>query len=235
MGPVACRMGDEIVATNQSGQGMGVLTSLFAANDEQLMWRVKLADDASAFARLVERWQKPIERLCFRMTGDAHRAEDLTQTAFTRVFTRRAEWEPTGKFSTFLWRVALNLCHDDLRRQRRRGEFSLDALMELDRAEAQEGFVAGEPTPDAQVESSERGELVRSALARLPAHYREVVVLKHYEGLKFREIGVVLGIPEGTVKSRMAEALSQLTRLLQHVNEDELCDRKMQTQTVPAR
>lgn len=208
---------------------MGVLTSLFAANDEQLMWRVKLDDDASAFARLMARWEKPIQHLCFRMTGDAHRAEDLAQTAFTRVFARRAEWEPTGKFSTFLWRVALNLCHDDLRRQRRRGEFSLEALMELDSAEAQEGFVAGEPTPDAQMESSERGELVRNALGRLPAHYREVVVLKHYEGLKFREIGEVLGIPEGTVKSRMAEALGQLNRLLKHVNEDEPCNRKMQT------
>jgi RNA polymerase sigma-70 factor (ECF subfamily) len=192
---------------------MGLLTSLFAANDEQLMWRVKLDDDASAFARLVERWQQPIQRLCFRMTGDVHRAEDLTQTAFTRVFTRRAEWEPTGKFSTFLWRVALNLCHDDLRRQQRRGEFSLDALLELDSAE-------------------ERGELVRRALAGLPAHYREVVVLRHYEGLKFREIGEVLGIPEGTVKSRMAEALGQLNRLLKHVNEDEICNRKTQTPEV---
>ena len=211
---------------------MGLLTLLFAGNDEQLMWRVKLDDDASAFAQLVARWQKPIERLCFRMTGDVHRAEDLTQTAFTRVFTRRTEWEPTGKFSTFLWRVALNLCHDDLRRQRRRGEFSLDALIELNSAEAEEGFVAGEPTPDAQVESQERGELVRRALAELPAHYREVVVLRHYEGLKFREIGDVLGIPEGTVKSRMAEALGQLNRLLKHVNEDELCNRKTQTPEV---
>ena len=211
---------------------MGLLTSLFAANDEQLMWRVKLDDDASAFARLVERWQKPIERLCFRMTGDVHRAEDLTQTAFTRVFTRRAEWEPTGKFSTFLWRVALNLCHDDLRRQQRRGEFSLDALIELNSAKAEEGFVAGEPTPDAQAESQERGELVRRALAELPAHYREVVVLRHYEGLKFREIGDVLGIPEGTVKSRMAEALGQLTGLLKYLNEDELCNRKTQTREV---
>jgi len=125
--------------------------------------------------------------------------------------------------------VALNLCHDDLRRQQRRGEFSLEALMEQDSAEVQEGFVAGEPTPDAQVDAGERGQLVRNALAGLPAHYREVVVLRHYEGLKFREIGEVLRIPEGTVKSRMAEALGQLNRLLKHINEDELCNRKTQT------
>ena len=204
---------------------MGRLTALFTTSDEQLMWRVKRDDDAAAFARLMARWEKPIQRLCVRMTGDAHRAEDLTQTAFTRVFMRRVEWEPAGKFSTFLWRVALNLCHDEARRIQRRGEFSLDALEEAE-GEGETRFAAVEPTPDAQAESQERGELVRRALAELPEPYREVVVLRHYEGLKFREIGDVLGIPEGTVKSRMAEALGQLNRLLKHVNEDEVCNRK---------
>jgi len=201
-----------------------LLTSLFAPSDEQLMWRIKLEDDASAFAQLVARWEKPIQRLCVRMTGDTHRAEDLTQTAFTRVFTRRADWEPTGKFSTFLWRVALNLCHDELRRQSRRGEFSLDALDE-DSDVGADNFAANEPSPDVQAAVSERGEFVRRALAALAPPYREVVVLRHYEGLKFREIGEVLGIPEGTVKSRMAEALAQLGRLLKHVNEEESCKR----------
>jgi RNA polymerase sigma-70 factor, ECF subfamily len=214
---------------------MGLLTSLFAAADEQLMWRVKRDDDAAAFARLVARWEKPIQRLCFRMTGDGHRAEDLTQTAFTRVFTRRAEWEPTGKFSTFLWRVALNLCHDELRRRQRRGEFSLEALSEEGDGVASERFAADHPQPDAEAEASERGEQVRRALDRLAGHYREVVVLRHYEGLKFREISEVLGIPEGTVKSRMTEALAQLTRLLKHLNEDESCDRTTQIPQVEVR
>ena len=93
-----------------------LIRSLFGASDEQMMWRVKLHDDPQAFARLVSRWERPIQRLCARMTGDAHRAEDLAQTAFVRVFARRADWEPAGRFSTFLWRIALNLCYDELRR-----------------------------------------------------------------------------------------------------------------------
>lgn len=210
-----------------------LLTSLFTTSDEQMMWRVKMHDDPQAFARLVARWEKPIQRLCARMTGDVHRAEDLTQTAFARVFARRADWEPAGRFSTFLWRVALNLCHDELRRTRRRGEFSLDALGE-DGGAGLESFAADEPSPDAQAELQERGELVRRALLELAPHYREVVVLRHYEGLKFREIGDVLGIPEGTVKSRMAEALGQLQKLLKHVNEEESCKHKTQTPEVRA-
>lgn len=204
-----------------------LISALFSASDEQLMWRVKLQDDSEAFASLMSRWQKPIENLCIRMTGDLHRAQDLAQTAFTRIFARRADWEPSGKFSTFLWRVALNLCHDELRRAKRRGECSLEALDED--GESQPAFIASaEPAPDAQTDSRERAALVRDALLQLATHYREVVVLRHYEGLKFHEIGEVLAIPEGTVKSRMAEALTQLNRLLKHLDEETSCNPKTQ-------
>jgi RNA polymerase sigma-70 factor (ECF subfamily) len=217
-------------ATAGAAKHMGrSLNSLFSWGDEQMMWRVKMEDDPQAFAQLIARWERPIQRLCARMTGDAHRAEDLTQSAFARVFAARADWQPTGRFSTFLWRVALNLCHDELRRTQRRGEFSLDALGDEEGGSGSEGLVADGPGPDAQAEASERGDSVRRALLELAPHYREVVVLRHYEGLKFREIGDVLAIPEGTVKSRMAEALAQLNKLLKHLNEDQSCKPKIQT------
>jgi RNA polymerase sigma-70 factor (ECF subfamily) len=205
-----------------------LIKSLFAPNDEQLMWRVKLEDDAHAFDSLMARWQKPIQRLCERMTGDSHKAEDLTQTAFARVFARRADWQPSGRFSTFLWRVALNLCHDESRRTSRRGECSLEALEEED-GSAWPVFAGEQPGPDTLTEDRERGELVRQALQKLAPHHREVVVLRHYERMKFHEIGTVLGIPEGTVKSRMAEALTHLGRLLRHLNEGLTCNPKNQT------
>ncbi len=204
------------------------ILSLFSATDEQMMWRVKLQDDAQAFASLVARWEKPIQRLCTRMTGDPDRAQDIAQSAFTRVFARRADWEPTGRFSTFLWRIALNLCHDELRRARRRPECSLDALEE-DGLGGLEFPGAEDQSPGAQAEVRERGELVREALGRLAPHYREVIVLRHYEGLKFHQIGEVLGIPEGTVKSRMAQGLTQLSRFLKHLNEDTSCNPRTRT------
>jgi RNA polymerase sigma-70 factor (ECF subfamily) len=183
------------------------------------MWRVKSSDDAQAFGGLMGRWQKPIQNLCFRMTGDPHRAEDLSQTVFARVFSRRAAWEPTARFSTFLWRIALNLCHDELRSVKRRAECSLEVL-DTDSDRPAHQFTANEPSPDESAARSEQAAIVRAALLSLAPHYREVVALRHYEHLKFHEIAEVLGIPEGTVKSRMAEALSQLTRLLKHLNED---------------
>jgi RNA polymerase sigma-70 factor (ECF subfamily) len=195
-----------------------MLPSLLTITDEQAMWRVKMDDDPQAFARLVERWQGPIQRLCIKMLGDPHRAEDLTQEAFVRVFARRKDYEPAGRFSTFLWRIALNLCYDELRKIKRRGESSLEGGAD-ERGETD--FMADTAGPDLQVVADERAEHVRRALLQIPEPYRVVVVLRHYEGLKFREIGEVLDIPEGTVKSRMVEALNQLSRLLKPlVNDD---------------
>jgi RNA polymerase sigma-70 factor (ECF subfamily) len=192
--------------------------SLFSSTDEQAMWRVRTDDDPQAFAQLVERWQRPIQSLCTRMMGDLHRGEDLAQETFARLFARRKKYEPTGKFSTFLWRMALNICYDELRKLKRRGEFSLD---EHDDEHSPFDLEADGPTPDSQLVEDERAEAVRHALIQLAEPYRVVVVLRHYEGLKFREIGDVLGIPEGTVKSRMSEALSQLNRILNPMISDQ--------------
>jgi RNA polymerase sigma-70 factor (ECF subfamily) len=205
-----------------------MIAEFFRPSDEQLMWRVKLQDDAQAFAGLMQRWGTPIERLCARMTGDTHRAEDLAQAAFTRVFAVRAEWQPTGKFSTFLWQIALNLCRDELRKVKRRAECPLDTLDESGES-GLDALPSDDASPAVQAETNERAGLVRQAVLRLPSHYREVVVLRHYEQLKFREIGDVLGIPEGTVKSRMAEALTQLNVFLKNLNESPICNPRTQT------
>jgi len=192
------------------------LRSLFGNSDEQAMWRVRMQDDETAFAQLVRRWEGPIQRLCVRMTGDTHRGEDLAQETFVRVFAKRKDYQPSGRFSTWLWRIALNLCYDELRRRRRREESSLDdAGGEI--IAALEGFLAPEPAPDKSLVTREHGELVRCALQKLSEAHRTVLVLRHYENLKFREIAGVLDVPEGTVKSRMAEALTQLSGLLRPI------------------
>ena len=187
------------------------LFSLFPISDEQAMWRVQMRDDAEAFAMLVERWEGPIQNLCTRMLGDVHRGEDLAQEAFVRVFAKRKDYEPKGKFSTFLWRVALNLCYDELRKRERRRE----TVFEFGSEETEVSFAAEELPPDIALVRDEAAERVRSALLKIPEAYRSVLILRHYEDLKFREIGDVLGIPEGTVKSRMAEGLSRLAAALE--------------------
>ena len=190
------------------------LRSIFDVSDEQAMWRVQQAGDEGAFAVLVRRWEGSIRRLCERMTGDVHAAEDLAQETFVRVFARRKEYQASGKFSTWLWRIALNLCYDELRRRQRREEtiFSEEGG---ERLAALQAFTASDAAPDRSLADRERSGMVQRVLDELPEIYRAVLVLRHYEDLKFREIAEVLGVPEGTVKSRMAEALTQFGRLLE--------------------
>ena len=178
------------------------------------MCRVRTHDDHGEFARLMARWEKPIRNLCVRMTGDIHRGEDLKQETFARLFEKRKEYEPTGRFSTYLWRIALNICYDELRRRERRRE-CLHENMDADSEEMLEQGFEGVAAPDAQAAEMEEGELVRQALLQLPDIYRTVLVLRHYEGLKLAKIAEILEIPEGTVNSRLAEGLVQLTRILE--------------------
>jgi RNA polymerase sigma-70 factor (ECF subfamily) len=144
------------------------------------------------------------------MTGDLHRGEDLAQEAFLRVFTRRQDYQPRGKFSTWLWQIALNLCRDDARYQRRHPVSSWETTeREADEAVAMEPE-SRQASPDTDVARLEQAEIVRKALQQLDEPFRAVVILRHYEGLKFAEIAEILGIPEGTVKSRLTEALNRL-------------------------
>ncbi len=178
------------------------------------MWRVKLYDDHREFDRLVKRWEDPIRRLCTRMVGDPHRGEDLKQDAFLRLFEKRRAYQPKSKFSTFLWRIALNLCYDELRRQKRRRELLGGPEVETEDESAREP-ASDTPGPDTRTAELEEGELVRRAVMELPEIYRAVIVLRHYHDMKLAQISDVLEIPEGTVNSRMAEALVRLSRMLE--------------------
>ncbi len=195
------------------GSILSKLSDLFGLSDEQAMLRVQKQDDSQAYAVLVQRWRGRIQRLCGRLTGDAHRAEDVAQEVFTKIFLHRHSYRHQGRFSTFIWRVAINACHDERRRQKRRNEYSLDKENSLGQTGI-EALESADPGPSTMAVNQEQVNIVRQALMNLPEHYRSVVVMRHYEGLKFREIADVLEIAEGTVKSRMAEALSRLERAL---------------------
>lgn len=194
--------------------GFNWLASIIPVSDEQAMWRVQKEDDEEAFTLLVKRWRSAIWRLCTRMTGDPHRAEDLTQEVFLRLYSHRLQYRAEARFSTFLWHIAINLCRDEFRRIQRRQELNL-ANVSSSEPTAVETSSDHLPWPDESMMAGEQAAQVRRALARLSESHRSVLVLRHYEGLKFREIAQVLEIPEGTVKSRMAEALSQLGQLLE--------------------
>lgn len=158
---------------------------------------------------LVERWNDRVVDLAYRMTGDVEEARDVRQIALLRVIRHVPSFDAAATFSTWIYRVVLNLCLD-----RRR------AAEARRRAESDDAAARTEPADDPArfTEASETARLVADAVGDLELDLRMVVVLKHYQGLTFAEIAKILGTPTSTVKSRMAQGLAILRIKLKHVD-----------------
>jgi RNA polymerase sigma-70 factor (ECF subfamily) len=162
-----------------------------------------------AFEALVRRWQQPVARFLYHLVDRKESVADLCQEVFLRVFQARSQYRETGNFSTWLHQIALNAARDAGRRKRH------DPLP----------LANGEPTaitlgPPALCERKELADAVSGALAELPQPLREVLVLRHYEGMNFEEMARLLETPASTLKSRFAAALCRLKERLRPLAHD---------------
>lgn len=188
--------------------------AFWITSDEKLMSRVQSRGDEGAFAELVRRWQARLEQASFRILNDRHRSEDLVQEAFTRLFLKRDQFRSGARFGSYLWRITINLCHDELRRQ----QSARRHLIETDDPDGMNSVLDFTSNPGTETEKEEEAAAVREALTTLPAQVRIIVVMRHFEDLKFREIAQALNLPEGTVKTRMIQGLSLLAKQLRPIN-----------------
>jgi RNA polymerase sigma-70 factor (ECF subfamily) len=190
------------------------LPSVVSLSDEDLMARVA-EDDERAFPELVRRFQGRVTNLVSRILNDRECADDLAQEVFVRVFVHRRNYRRGSKFSTWLFTIAANLAKNEIRRRvRKRNWFSLDALQEMVNDSA---IQLADPTEgrESRMEREQLRDTVGRAIAAVPEKYRLSLVLRDIEGLPYEEIAVVLGIPGGTVRSRINRARSMLKRKLQ--------------------
>ena len=184
------------------------------ATDEELVLAVRGGDNDSLGA-LVLRWEEPLYRFVFRMLPRPDDARDICQETFLRILKKSHRFKPGSRFSTWMYQIALNLCRDYHRRRRRWGLILAENQEIDDRLASRDpapGPAPGDPSAD--VERRERSAAVVRALKEIPAEQREVLIMKEYEGLKFREIAEIVGCPESTIKSRMYYGLSGLRTVL---------------------
>lgn len=163
--------------------------------------------DSDAFNELARRWQGKIHRFVYGFFGNADDAGEITQKTLIRVYRKVQDLDDPSRFPSWIYRIANNLCLDELKRAGRRQFSPLNGKEELI-ADSENR------TPAGQLESRELGELIQDALVLLPDDQRIVIVLKEYEGMKFREIADILDEPENTVKSRMYYGLKSLRSTL---------------------
>ncbi|HEY6881571.1 MAG TPA: RNA polymerase sigma factor [Polyangiales bacterium] len=188
--------------------------------DEALMLAYQ-GGDAHAFAELVARHEKPLWNFLRRFTPDAASAEDLLQETFMRVVKSAASYQPSARFSTWLYTIARNLCTDHARSRAHRNAQSLDATStrDSDAPRMMETVSGADPGGEQRALARELGARLESALAALPALQREVFVMRELLDLPFAEIAVAVGANEATVKSRMRYALERMRLELASLHE----------------
>ncbi|MCR4439581.1 MAG: sigma-70 family RNA polymerase sigma factor [bacterium] len=184
--------------------------------DDQALIERFLAGDVAAFNTLVWRWEKPIYNFVFRYVGTAEAAKEVTQQTFIRAYTGLRRLKNTACFSTWLHQIALNLSRDELKR--RRPLLSLDGehcATEEGHSLPSELSDLPENRPDCVAHNSYLAAVLKRAVLSLPEEQRVVIIMKQYQGLKFREIADVLAQPVNTVKSRLYHGLVALRRILE--------------------
>ena len=182
-----------------------------AWSDEELVAR-SIGGDVDSFNQLILRWERPIFALAYRVIGREEDARDVCQETFLRAYRALPGFKGQAKFSSWLYRIALNLCRDWIRRQRRapvmqapEGVDLVDLVSEQGPSESVEELVARQ----------ELSAIVEQAMTLLPEEQRTAIILKEYHGMTFQEIADLQGCPLSTVKTRLYQGLAVLRRHLE--------------------
>lgn len=181
--------------------------------DEKKCIQKAAKGDANAFEDLVLRYQTQIYNLCYRMTGNAEDAADLTQDAFVKVWKHLDSFQFDSSFSTWLYRLATNCCLDFLRSEKRRATISLVVDNEED-GEQMMDIPDDEPSPEETLISQEEKERLLWAMNQLDDEQRQILTLRVVNDLSYNDIAQILKIKEGTVKSRLSRARENLRKKL---------------------
>ena len=178
--------------------------------DEELVARSR-GGDLDSFNQLVVRWERPIYALAYRVIGREEEARDVAQETFLRAFRALGGFKGQAKFSSWLYRITLNLCRDWIRRERRTPVSQPPEGVDIIE-------LAGETEPSESIEDlvsrRELGRAVAKAMAMLPEEQRTAIILKEYHGLTFQEIADMLECPLSTVKTRLYQGLIVLRKQL---------------------
>lgn len=180
--------------------------------DEQALVRRAQSGDRDAFEQLVRAYESKVYALALRWTNDREDALDASQETFLRVFRFLSSFDARSSFSTWLYRVTINVCKDMAAKRSRVREQPLEKDSGDDNYETQLPDVRYEP--ELVFEKREQGEILCAAIASLPEEHRSMILLRDLRGLSYREIGDLLELEEGTVKSRISRAREKLRTVL---------------------
>jgi RNA polymerase sigma-70 factor (ECF subfamily) len=197
----------------------GTLLDIAMMHSDTLVQRARKGE-ASAQSRLVELWYKRIYNYGFKFFTDHDLAMEVAQKTFISMYRSIHALNDSASFKPWLYRIAVNACREEARRRKPGRSVSLNDIHDPE-AESSPAWEAGHhrhQDPERTLRQAELADLLHESLAELSEEQREVVLMKEYEGMKFREIADVLGVNENTVKSRLYYGLTGLRKILERKN-----------------
>ena len=183
------------------------------SRDEEQLIDLARSGDRGAFTRLVQQCSQQVYNLAYRLSGNQTDAEDLAQEAFLSAYKSIRQFKHDCAFSSWVYRITVNLWKNRVRHEKRRQffrHFSLDAPAQADAADAQKDLPDAAPGPDKQLESADEQQAAMHALSQLAENERAVLVLGDIEQKSYQEMAELLKCPVGTVRSRLARAREHL-------------------------
>lgn len=181
--------------------------------DEELIAQFQ-AGNEDAYLEIVERFKDRLFAFIYRFVGDEDLAEDLVQDTLIKVYTHRHAYREIARFSTWIYTIAGNLARTELRKRKRRATFSMSAL---GLGEREYELPSEDFSPSKTLEGKQTEKHIRIALAKLPLHFRTVIILRDVQELSYEEISKIMKIPLGTVKSRVNRARLRLQEMLSNL------------------
>lgn len=166
--------------------------------------------DIDAFEELVAKYERKVYAIAYRFMGNPEDAGDLTQEAFLKAYQSIKSFRQEASFSTWICRIVSNVCRDQLRKNKRQSQNSLDEDVWLEEGTVQKQLKDQRPTPDEVYESKELKEYLQGLINNLNPEYKMVVILRDIQGYSYEEIAQILDCSLGTVKSRLNRARKAL-------------------------
>ena len=188
-------------------------------HSDTLVTRAKDGDQ-SAQGKLVQLWYKRIYNFSYKFFMDHDQAMEVSQKTFISMCKNLQSLQDNARFKSWLYKIAVNYCREEARRKKNDRSLSFDIVWNRDAEDSPKWESTGQrfDNPESQLHRLELADILQQALGELNVEQREVVIMKEYEGLKFREIAEVLNISENTVKSRMYYGLDGLRKILDRKN-----------------
>jgi RNA polymerase sigma factor (sigma-70 family) len=195
------------------------LVDIAMMHSDALIQRAKTGDQ-NAQGKLVQLWYKRIYNFGYKFFMDHDQAMEVSQKTFISMCRNLQGLQDITRFKSWLYKIAVNYCREEARKVKNSRAISFDVVWNREAEDSPHWESSGKrfDNPDRQLQQAELSDILQSALHELNEEQREVVIMKEYEGLKFREIAEVLNISENTVKSRMYYGLDGLRKILERKN-----------------